>query len=160
MVMEMVSAVKERLSNAVALQELERIRQEHGGILRAEDVVLAAEDLSSPLHNSFEWDDTAAAEQWRLQQARQIIRSVVVILPNFSKPINAFVSLRDDRTQEGGGYRTIIDVMSDKDMRERLLEEALAELRHWEQKYSQLNELAPVFEAVTKARKKLLRRSG
>jgi len=158
MVMQMVSGVKERLSNTIALQELERIRQEHGGILRAEDVVLAAEDLSNPLHNSFEWDDTVAAEQWRLQQARQIIRSVVVILPNIAKPITAFVSLRDDRTQEGGGYRTIIDVMSDKDMRERLLEEALADLRHWEQKYSQFNELQPVFEAIGKARKKLSRR--
>jgi len=158
MVMEMVSGVKERLSNTIALQELERIRQEHGGILRAEDVVLAAEDLSSPLHNSFEWDDTAGAEQWRLQQARQIIRSVVVILPNIAKPVTAFVSLRDDRTQEGGGYRTIIDVMSDKDMRERFVEEALADLRHWEQKYSQLNELGPVFEAIGKARRKLSRR--
>jgi len=158
MAMQMVSAVKERLSNIIALQELERIRQEHGGILRAEDVVEAAEESSSPLHNSFEWDDTAAAEQWRLQQARQIIRSVVVVLPNSSKPITAFVSLRDDRTQEGGGYRTIIDVMSDKDMRERFVEEALADLRHWEQKYSQLNELRPVFEAITKSRKKLSRK--
>ena len=152
--MVMVSATKAKLSNEVALAELERIRQENGGILKAEAVVESASDITSPLHDQFQWDDTKAAEEWRLQQARQLIRTVIVILPNYSKPTSAYVSLMDDRTQDNGGYRTIVDVMSDTSLREKLLTEALADLQRWEVKYAQLQELVPIFQTIAKLRKK------
>lgn len=153
--MTMESAVKEKLSNAEALRELEEIRVQGGGILKAEQVVSAAADLHSPLHNYFEWDDTEAAAQWRLQQARTLIRNVVVIIPNHPKPVTAYVSMRDDRTQEGGGYRTLLDVMSNKDMREKFVAEALDDLNHWQTRYSHLKELEPVFEAIKAASRRV-----
>ena len=33
-----------------------------------------ARDPSHPLHSRFEWDDTEAAERWRLYQARKLIQ--------------------------------------------------------------------------------------
>jgi hypothetical protein len=147
--MVMISA-KKMLSNATALAELEAIRQQTGGILKAEDVVNTASSLTSPLHDYFEWDDTRAADEFRLQQARMLIRSVVVIIPKHSEPVAAYVSLREDRIQDGGGYRTVIDVMSDDKLRERLLLEALADLEHWQRKYDALIELQPVFDSITK----------
>jgi len=56
--------------------ELERIRKEKGGYLRTADVVEEAEAKSNPLHDCFEWDDSSAGHQYRMQQARQLIRVV------------------------------------------------------------------------------------
>jgi chorismate mutase len=56
--------------------EMERIRTANGGILEAEDVLSAASNPKSPLHPMFEWDDRTAAHNYRLDQARELIRSV------------------------------------------------------------------------------------
>jgi len=58
--------------------ELERIRALHGGILQAYDVLTEARNPDSPLHPMFEWDDQVAAHQYRLDQARALIREVRV----------------------------------------------------------------------------------
>lgn len=46
------------------------------GKLTAEELVARAADPKNPLHSSFEWDDTAAAHEYRLIQARRLIGSV------------------------------------------------------------------------------------
>lgn len=58
------------------VDELERIRSEEGA-LRPESVLAAAEDEASALHPHFEWDDSAAAREYRLETARRLIRAVV-----------------------------------------------------------------------------------
>lgn len=56
---------------------IEALRQlEVNGKLTAEDVVEAAKDEDSPLHEHFEWDEGVAAAKWRLEQGRQLIRAV------------------------------------------------------------------------------------
>ena len=57
-----------------ALKNLE----DRNGRLTPTQVVNAARDESSPLHSCFEWDDGLAAESWRIEQARELIRSVKV----------------------------------------------------------------------------------
>ena len=37
------------------------------------EIVEKAKDESTELHKCFEWDDSIAAQRWRLQQARQIV---------------------------------------------------------------------------------------
>ena len=37
-----------------------------------EDILNQAKDINSELHKCFEWDDTIAANKYRLQQARQV----------------------------------------------------------------------------------------
>lgn len=61
-------------------QELASIQGQHGGVLKAEDVVAFARDPLSALHACFDWEDSEAAEKWRLSQARAVIRLHVVIL--------------------------------------------------------------------------------
>ncbi len=59
--------------NEIIGSELERIREKHGRL--APSIVLAeAQPEDSPLHNEFEWDDSVAAHEYRLQQARKLIR--------------------------------------------------------------------------------------
>lgn len=138
------------------LTELQRIAAENGGLLRAEDVVDAARDEASPLHASFTWDDNAAAHQYRIWQARRLIGVTVQYLDAGAEPmrIRAFCSLTTDREQKGGGYRTLVTVLSGRSTRKQLLADALAELERLQAKYNQLNELADVFAAVRRVRNK------
>jgi len=131
---------------------LESIRKKNGGILRAEDVVTAARPINHPLHSRFTWDNTEAAKQYRLWQAREMIRVTVTFIGKARSTTRAYVSLIDDRKNEGGGYRTIQSVMLNKSMRQSLLNEALAELKVFELKYHQLKELVPIFNAAQRVR--------
>jgi len=65
-----------RKRDAVAAR-LEKIRLNHDGVLTPDDVVKDARRDSSPLHDQFEWDDTVAAGKYRIEQARELIRTVV-----------------------------------------------------------------------------------
>ena len=136
------------------LKELEAIRKKRRGILKAEDVVEAATDPDSPLHDQFTWDDTKAAKEYRLWQARELIRVVVQVLPNTEKSTRVFVSLMDDRQSDGGGYRTMIDVLRTPIHRAKLLEQAKAEADAYRQKYQLLEELAEIFAAMDRTFKK------
>ena len=62
--------------------ELEAIRERKGGRLRPPDVVKASTAPDSPLHPAFEWNDAKAAHQHRLDQARRLIRSVIIVRPD------------------------------------------------------------------------------
>ena len=142
--------------------ELLRIAEEHGGILQPESVVDEARDKKSPLHSRFTWDDTEAAEQYRLWQARQLIRVVVHMIPGKNGNVSSrvFVSLKTDRAEDGGGYRTMAVVLSDSEMREQLLAEAIAEMEYFREKYSRLKELAGVFKAMRSVRQKATRKKA
>jgi hypothetical protein len=127
--------------------ELEVIRNKTGGALQPADVVKFARNPKTALHGAFCWDDGEAAEQYRLWQARQVIRVCVTVREEVEgPPVRAYVSLQEDRGDVG--YRLLDDVMSDEEMREQLLAQALAELNRWKVRYQQLRELAPVFEAA------------
>jgi hypothetical protein len=116
-------------------------------------VVEAARDETSPLHDCFTWDNSEAAHQFRLIEARKLIQVHVTILAGSTETVQAWVSLRDDR-QAGGGYRPIGVVMSRKTMRESLLRDALADLETWRRKYATLKELAGIFAAHDRVKKK------
>ncbi len=134
--------------------ELKRLAEEHGGVLTPKAVVDAARSETSPLHRSFDWDDTEAAEKWRLLQARNLIRVVVAYEPvadGKTLPCRVFVSLTPDREQEHGGYRVTSSVMSDPDQRRQLLHDARADMKRFTLKYRQLEELADVFAAMDRA---------
>ena len=130
-------------------KELKKIAQDHGGILYPEDVVNSARDPKSPLHDVFEWDDGIAAEQYRLEQARRLIRVQVIIEPRKHKMIRAYISLTPARVQEGG-YTPIQTIMSNKKLYEQMKADAARELEVFNQKYARIEELNPVFEAAEK----------
>lgn len=138
--------------------ELEQIRENNDGQLRPEDVVDFARDPNTALHHEFEWRNSKAAHQFRLEQARRVIRLNIRVVEteNGNVPVPMYVSLKSDR-QAGGGYRTLTDVMSDEDLRAQLLEEALAELQRVRRKYQTLQELSPVFTALDRVARRASR---
>lgn len=136
-------------TNEAYVSELQHIAAVNDGVLQARAVVEFARNPETALHARFEWDDTKAGESYRLFQARNLIRvSVQWLGIDTPKRIRAFVSLRDDRKQDGGGYRTTVNVMTDTDRRAHLLAEALMELQGFRRKYAELSELAQVFGAI------------
>jgi hypothetical protein len=138
--------------NKAAREELDFIRNQHGGLLKPTDVLEYARNDQTALHKFFEWDDTEAAAKYRLQQARAIIRVVVQIIPSTDEKIRAFVSLSSDR-HNGNGYRVITDVMDDEALTEILLQDAKNELAAFSRKYQKLERLsnmADVFKAINK----------
>jgi hypothetical protein len=143
------------IKNAQTIQELRRIAQQAGGVLKPEDVVKSAERKTSPLHRYFDWDDTEAAREWRLHQARQLINVCVELLPspNAKKVQRVFVSLRSDRKQ--GGYRPMVKVLATPNLREELIADALEEMKYFQEKYKSLKELAIVFRAMTTAQRRI-----
>lgn len=136
------------------IAELSRIAEKNGGLLRPEDVVEEASDPRSPLHDQFDWDDTEAAQKWRLHQARNLIRICVRFLevPGSQEkvPCRVWVSLTTDRNSDGG-YRPIDHVLRLKTWREQLLEDAMREAEAFQRKYAMLTELAEVHEAISRA---------
>jgi len=140
--------------NKKVISELKRIANEHNGILQPETVVERARPASSPLHSRFQWDNSKAAHQYRIWQARQLISVSVEMLEGDKGSAPVFVSLKSDRQREHGGYRILTDVLSDAQMREQMLHEALEELNCFQLKYQKLKQLSVVFKAVRQVRRK------
>lgn len=138
---------RKKKMNKKIQNELMALCNANGGILKAEDVVDFAKNPQSAMHSHFTWDDSEAAHQWRLHQARMLIRVTVVVSPDKKDHMRAYVSLGDDR-YDGGGYRVMATVLTDEERRRQLLDEALLEVNRWMQKYNRLSELAKVFEAI------------
>lgn len=96
-------------------QRLSELESETGRLLPTE-VVAAARDPESPLHGYFEWDDTAAAEQHRLHQARQLIRRVRIDVTVRDVPLSVVRYVRDPEPEaNAGSYRNILRVRSEED---------------------------------------------
>jgi len=136
------------------ISELNQIRKENAGVLRPADVVAFAKNPRTKLHEKFTWDDNEAAREYRLWQARELIRVVVSVGPVDEKPVRTYVSLLSDRRNAGGGYRTLHSVLRSKAKREALLREAEADMNRFIAKYELLKELAGVFEAMRAAKRR------
>lgn len=116
-----------------------------------EKVVQFAENPETHLHAKFEWDNEKASHEYRIWQARQIISLEFNIIKNgeTEQETRLFISLKDDRKKEGG-YRLMTEVLKDKDLRQKLLNEALTELIRIKTKYGHLIELTKVFIEIEK----------
>ncbi len=121
------------------------------GLLKAEDVVQTARHPDHPLHKYFEWDDSEAAEQWRLAQARGLIRKVLVVGPNGDEdgqPIPKYVSLQSDRKKKGGGYRQTNQVVNNKQLLAELEETAKKDIEGVLARYEMLKGLVAKVRAA------------
>ena len=131
-------------------EELDHILKTNDGFLRPQDVVDYARSPETSLHSHFTWDDTEAAEKYRLDQARAVIRIVVIVTSSDKEPIKAYVSLSSDR-KENNGYRAIVQVLNDEVLTNMLLNDARRELEIFRTKYERLKDVSGmqgVFDAI------------
>lgn len=154
--------------------ELHRIWAAHGQQLVPADVVEEARPKRAALHRCFEWDDAIAGQNYRVIQARHLIRSVTVetpqgVLPAFinvkvSKPV---VGADGQETEEESRYYQETKVVASRPAeyfsalaaaQARLIEaqEAFAVLKSLASKQGRSNadlrKLAAIAEALTTAK--------
>lgn len=67
------------LSPQVIGEALADIEDRHG-IIDPNTVVDESRPEDAPLHPAFEWRDDVAAEKWRVEQARRVVRCVEVVI--------------------------------------------------------------------------------
>lgn len=142
-------------------EELAHIASLHPeGMCVPSDVVKYAEDPKTKLHSRFTWDDEKAGHNYRLWQARQVIRlelkvittgdrenaELIFNMPEKKVQTRQYVSLSTDR--DSGGYRSIDVILEDEALRAQMVKDALLELQIFRAKYKSLKELAEVFAAI------------
>lgn len=142
------SATLEMTEKASREAELELICKRNGGVLRAADIVEFAKNPETTLHSEFNWNIKEAANEHWLSTARRIVRAVVHIVGEDGDGIlvRTYVNLLPDRGEIS--YRMLEDVLSDEEMTNQMLSDALRELTSFRRKYATLKELAKVHAAI------------
>lgn len=123
---------------------LAKIAQEGAGRLTPSAVVEAARSEKSPLHRHFEWDDAKAANSWRLDQAREIIR-VIRIEEDGEEPTRAFLSVKDG---DGTAYRTSHEVSGSVELQLAVLRQAEKDLESFQRRYRDMVDICADVESV------------
>ena len=119
-------------------------RLERNGGLTAKRLVDESRPEDAPLHKEFEWDDPTAAEAYREEQARYIIRSLLVQQEETkNEVVRAFFPMAEQKV-----FESLPVILSDAKKTNALLDMALRELKAFELKYYTLSQLSPVFEAI------------
>lgn len=144
---------RNKIKAEIAYDELEKIKEKNGGVLTAGIVLFAAQKVRSPLHKQFEWDDTAAAEEYRLTQARSMLRSVEVVYKEAPSvaPQRHYIPVTQQETQDAPErkvYKTTAEILADPVARDELLGNAIRDAIAFRRKYAELQELAKVFHAL------------
>lgn len=103
---------------------------------------------SAPTHNLFEWDDTIAAERYRLQQATIAINAIEIEMGETKTPQVAFVNVTHKAPKTIGTFVPINVALSDCNMRDTVLANALRDLKSFYRKYQNLTELSKIFAAI------------
>lgn len=125
-------------------QELEMLQGRSATLNPRKVVDWAEKNPESALYHEFEWDDSKAAREYRLIQARELIKTIVVY-PSEMKP--RWVSLTIDRVK-GGGYRRTEAVQGTPNLRRILVQDVLDELIRMRDRYFDLTELDRAWHAI------------
>lgn len=112
------------------------------------DVVERAKDETTELHKCFEWNDTKAAEKYRLHQARQITSNLVFRKLEDKEEATPILVRVFNKTEPAGGYKPPERVFTQSDEYDKLLRRAMAELKQFKVKYSMLKELDYILSLI------------
>ena len=108
------------------------------------EVLEKARDVNSELHKCFEWNDSIAAEKYRLQQARGILINLVYKeKESNAEPVRTF-----QITSQRNVYQPTVSFLVQDDEYQNLLKRAKSELESFKKRYHTLSELQEVFEAI------------
>ena len=138
------------------LDQLQKIHKKFGGITPAR-VVSEAKRKRHPLHKFFDWEDTEAAKRWRLHQANNLISRVqIVVSPQDSRTVNAFVSIKNDNTRK---FVAMAEAMNDNKLVLQIFKQLEARIDTLQDQLLALNLLKGVSKtAITKAKAPITKR--
>lgn len=140
-----------------AYAEICKIKEQNGGQVTAEDLVVYGEQHTrSAMHKLIGmdegWDDKSAAHRYRVMRAGNILRSIEVKYTDEQRePVRAFnvdTSQWTKETSKYKPYRGTDDILKDDTARAALLQSALNELIAFQRRYRALNELSVLVRQI------------
>jgi hypothetical protein len=137
-----------KVSAEIVAAELSKIDAEMS-FIDAEIVVRKAKSSRSPLHTVFEWDDTVAGHEYRLTQARTMIRSLrVVVEENAPAKRTYWHNVSTTGTTTASTYVHRDKLCSEKVLLESTLREVVCQLKGIRARYSELKELGDLWKQI------------
>ena len=123
---------------------LEKLSLKHGQMLTSKQVLDAATPGHSPIHKYFEWDNSAAANRYRLDQAAGLLRAIVVIEEGKEfRPWCPAISIDGQST-----YVTVDFAKTHPYIQDLLLDKALQDIRNWALRFKTEARLEPILKAI------------
>ena len=132
--------------------ELERIQNKYGEVT-PKNLLDESRPVTAVMHNCYEWNDTVAAEKWRLQQSRNIMSCLTVtyeyVEDNSDEiktiEVRAFQNVSPERN---GKFIHVKAAMESQEYRDEVMRHALRELAEFRKKYADLSELSKVISLI------------
>ena len=125
--------------------DAQKVAEEIGfGKFTPMEVLEKAKDETTELHKCFEWNDSIAAEKYRLEQAKNIIRMLVYEKETKEQAVVRYYA----KTETKHVYQPTKQFLVQEDEYQGLLRRALAELETFKKKYHTLTELEGIFEVM------------
>lgn len=121
--------------------ELEKINSDS---ITPEQIVNVARDENSLLHQFFEWNDSIAAEKYRKIQAQQMLCRITYIVEDNDEPKRYYHNF----TYSTNEYHPIEYIFTHKDSQDLLIKRAYDYLEGAKKRFSDVQELNPVWEAI------------
>lgn len=146
------------------------------GEVTAKEFLEYSRPADSATHSMFEWDDSVAAEKFRLYQSGRIINQLAIEIvytedttpqevsinviddkPEIEsdKPVatqtqivSAYVNVKPKSVREAASFVHTIDALKDSQQRAQVLANARGELTSFKRKYSVYKELAAVIREI------------
>lgn len=135
--------------------EVSALMKDHGDKITPEKIVKHARNKASALHKMFTWDDTKAAQAYRLMEAGSIMRRYYVSYRNkdgeeirIKKFISVTVQPDEEFPRLQHVYKTIESVLESPEHCAEMLMNAKRELVSFRRKYSVLQELASLIQVI------------
>jgi len=109
-----------------------------------EEVLEIAKDEKSAIHSYFEWDDKKAAKQYRLFQARSLIK--IVLIEDSPREIPSYEYLKIESGNNLGSYFSNNE--ESHSFEDLMIPSALSELKSFKERYKNHIKLVPVIDAI------------
>lgn len=145
--------------NEQTQHELDRIYR-RDGILVPAIVVDEARPEQAPLHPQFTWDDGIAAEEWRREEARRLIRVHRIVIDEAAakEPQTVQVNVTDGPSVPAymnithpvtglRGYYATEDLLADERTKELLLQQVRRDIASLRRKYQGLVDFDSVLQS-------------
>lgn len=152
-------SAKNKLSAKEITAALQDVSKNNDGFLEPKNVVNAARDKKSPLHNIFEWDNSVAGEKYRTIQASMLICSITIQEVESEPPRRYFSSIKPMGEGKSAYLPTSV-ALGNTFFRNQLLQKAIDDLDAAKKKYGNIAELEGVFKIYDKVKVKALKKEN
>lgn len=144
----MITAEWSKIGEAIYNADAQKVAEEIMSIgpeAKPCQIVEKARDKATELHKCFDWDDTIAAEKWRIQQARHVTSCLVIRREEVRENVP---EIRFFHKNDNDGYKAATFIFTHKDEHEKLLQAAYADLQAFKRKYESLQELDYILSLI------------